>query len=155
MNCYLHSAAVKLNPFPRRPAGQSHAATTTTRRPATSTDTTCTCRYSTSTTSTFPTSTPTSDSPNAVSTQVPETATPAHTVDIKGIEELEILAQLVSRTGATEIQATEEEEKEMAEISEFNVRRDKDRQEVREKLVKERRDAELLRLARGEVASAA
>jgi large subunit ribosomal protein MRP49 len=100
-------------------------------------------------------STPPSSTPNARDTLVPTTATPAHTVDIKDTNELEILAQLVSRTGATEIKATEEEEAEMNEIKEFNVRREKDRVEVREKLVKERREEELLRLARGEVTGAA
>ncbi|KAF2651950.1 hypothetical protein K491DRAFT_696012 [Lophiostoma macrostomum CBS 122681] len=100
-------------------------------------------------------STPPSSTPNPRDTQVPTTATPAHTVDIKSADELDILAQLVSRTGATEIKATPEEAAEMAEIKEFNVRREKDRVEVREKLAKERREEELLRLARGEVSAAA
>lgn len=71
------------------------------------------------------------------------------------IHESEILAQLVSRTGAEELKATEEEEAELRDIEEFKARSEKDRVDVRDKLVKERREQELLRLARGEVAAAA
>lgn len=68
--------------------------------------------------------------------------------------ESEILNQLLVRTQATEIEATEEERQELEEIKEFKARSEKDRVEVREKLTKERREQELLRLARGEVSGA-
>jgi large subunit ribosomal protein MRP49 len=98
-------------------------------------------------------STPTaSDLPPTSSTSAtPSTATPTHTVDIRMVAESEILAHLVSRTGAEEIKATEEEEAELVELADSKGRRDKDRVEVLEKLTKARREAELLRLARGEV----
>jgi large subunit ribosomal protein MRP49 len=96
-----------------------------------------------------------SSSSNATSTESPAPTTPDHSVDIRMIHESEILAQLVSRTGAEELKATEEEEAELRDIEEFKARSEKDRVDVREKLVKERREQELLRLARGEVAAAA
>ena len=65
--------------------------------------------------------------------------------------ESEILEALVAKTGAQEIQPTEEELAEMREIAEFKERSEADRVQVRERLLKERREAELLKLARGEV----
>ncbi|OAL56491.1 hypothetical protein IQ07DRAFT_581820 [Pyrenochaeta sp. DS3sAY3a] len=80
-------------------------------------------------------------------------STPTFTIDIRDKEESEILQLLVEKIGATELQPTEQELQEMAELKEQKERSDKDRQEVLEKLIKVRREAELLRLARGEVPS--
>lgn len=98
--------------------------------------------------------TPPSGTPNPRETLVPDTATPAHSVDIRMMPESEILAQLTSRTGATELKPTEQEEQELQEIKEFKIRSEQDRVDVREKLLKERREQELLKLARGEIATA-
>lgn len=48
------------------------------------------------------------------------------------------------------LRPTEREEEELREIAEFKERSEKDRVLMRETLMKERREAELLRLARGE-----
>ncbi|KAF2016970.1 hypothetical protein BU24DRAFT_420009 [Aaosphaeria arxii CBS 175.79] len=77
--------------------------------------------------------------------------TPTHSVDIKEMPELEVLAQLVSRTGAVEIQMTEEEKEQWREIEAFNKRSEADRKMVRERLEKEREDERILKLARGEI----
>jgi large subunit ribosomal protein MRP49 len=61
----------------------------------------------------------------------------------------------MDRTGAEHLKATPQEKEEQEEIAEFKVRSEADRVLVREKLVKERREAELLRLARGELPAAA
>jgi large subunit ribosomal protein MRP49 len=103
------------------------------------------------TASDLPPTSSTSATPSARDSLTPSTATPTHTVDIRMVAESEILAHLVSRTGAEEIKATEEEEAELVELADSKGRRDKDRVEVLEKLTKARREAELLRLARGEV----
>jgi large subunit ribosomal protein MRP49 len=63
----------------------------------------------------------------------------------------DILEALVAKTGAQVLQPTEQELQEMREIEEANERSEQDRVLVREKLVKERREAELLKMARGEV----
>ena len=68
--------------------------------------------------------------------------------------ESEILEALVEKIGAVEIKPTEEELAEMKEIEEFKERSEADRVLVREKLLKERREAELLKLARGEAPAA-
>lgn len=96
-----------------------------------------------------------STTPSASTTlSATDASKPAHSVDIRMAPESEILAQLVSRTNAQEIKATEEEEMEMAEIEEFKARSEKDRQDVKEKLTKERKEEELMKLARGEAAAA-
>jgi large subunit ribosomal protein MRP49 len=89
------------------------------------------------------------------STAAAATQTPAHSVDIRMTHHSEILAQLVSRTNATELQPTEQELLELEEMKEFKAKSEADRTLVREKLNKERREQELLRLARGEVNAAA
>ncbi|KAF2272855.1 uncharacterized protein EI97DRAFT_425605 [Westerdykella ornata] len=103
-----------------------------------------------STTTASSTSTSTSTSASS-SPSVPDTAEPTHTVDIRMVHESEILAQLVSRTNAEELQPTEEEVRELAEMAEFKARSEADRVIVRERFLKERKEQELLRLARGEV----
>ena len=60
----------------------------------------------------------------------------------------------MEKIGAVEIKPTEEELAEMKEIEEFKERSEADRVLVREKLLKERREAELLKLARGEAPAA-
>ncbi|KAF5853826.1 hypothetical protein GGP41_006609 [Bipolaris sorokiniana] len=96
-------------------------------------------------------STPPSGTPNARNTLVPDTSKPTYTINIKDQFESEILEALVAQTGAQEIKPTEQELAEMREIAEFKERSEADRVQVRERLLKERREAELLKLARGEV----
>jgi large subunit ribosomal protein MRP49 len=96
--------------------------------------------------STSPNSPPTEDAP------APHTAAnPTYTIDLRIVQESEILAQLIARTGATVLKATPEEIEELAEIEEFKERSEKDRVEVREKLAAKRREEEMLKLARGEM----
>jgi large subunit ribosomal protein MRP49 len=82
---------------------------------------------------------------------VPDTSKPTYTIDIRDQSESEILEALVQKTGAQQLEPTEQELAEMKEIEEFKERSEADRVQVRERLLKERREAELLKLARGEV----
>jgi len=82
-------------------------------------------------------------------------AKPTHTIDIKTLTDSEILEKLIEKTGAEMIQATLEELTELQEITEFKIKAEKDRVEVREKLEAQRREEELLRLARGDVLASA
>lgn len=84
----------------------------------------------------------------------PDAAAPAHTIKVRDAQPGEILAQLVQKTGAVELQASAEETAQMDELRDFKVRSEADRVLVREKLLQERREAELLKLARGEVPAA-
>jgi large subunit ribosomal protein MRP49 len=102
-------------------------------------------------TSTTPTTTPPSSTPNARFPGVPDTSAPTHTIDIKAVHESTILQELIEKTGAEVLKPTEQEEEELRELAEFKVRSEADRVEVREKLMKQRREEELLRLARGEI----
>ncbi|KAF2829663.1 hypothetical protein CC86DRAFT_367620 [Ophiobolus disseminans] len=97
---------------------------------------------------------PPSATPNAQTTLVPDTSKPAHTLNIKDQDESEILDALVKAIGATQIEPTEQEKQEMAELEDFKERSEVDRVLVREKLLKERREQELLKMARGEMAVA-
>ena len=97
------------------------------------------------------TTAPPSATPNAQTTLVPDTSPPTHTINIRDQQESEILEALVKTIGATEIAPTEQEKLEMQEMMEAKERSEKDRVEVREKLLKERREQEMLKLARGEV----
>lgn len=83
--------------------------------------------------------------------QAAQNAEPTHTINIRDQMESEILEALVAKTGAQEIKPTEQELQEMREIAEAKERSEKDRVEVREKLLKVRREEELLKLARGEI----
>jgi large subunit ribosomal protein MRP49 len=94
---------------------------------------------------------PPSATPNPRNTLVPDTSKPTYTIDIRDQSESEILEALVEKTGAQELKPTEQELAEMKEIEEFKERAEVDRVQVRERLMKERREAELLKLARGEV----
>jgi large subunit ribosomal protein MRP49 len=96
-------------------------------------------------------SAPPSATPNPQTTLVPDTSAPTHTLNIRDQSESEILEQLVRTVGATPIEPTEQERQEMREMDEKRERSEKDRVEVREKLIRERREQELLKLARGEV----
>lgn len=69
------------------------------------------------------------------------------------MHQLEILEQLIEKTGAEVLPVPPEEAQEMEEMEDFKARADKDRVEVREKLMKLRREEELLKLARGEISS--
>jgi large subunit ribosomal protein MRP49 len=94
---------------------------------------------------------PPSSTPNARNTLTPDTSKPTYTINIRDQTQSEILEALVKETGAQELQPTEQELAEMQEIKEFKERSEADRIQVREGLLKERREAELLKLARGEV----
>ncbi|KAF1978237.1 hypothetical protein BU23DRAFT_587197 [Bimuria novae-zelandiae CBS 107.79] len=94
-------------------------------------------------------------SPEASNTLTPDTTEPTHTFEIKTLHESEILDLLVEKTGAVVLRTPPEEAQEMEEFKEFEVRAEKDRIEVRERLLRERREAQLLKLARGEVPNAA
>ncbi|KAL1792750.1 mitochondrial 54S ribosomal protein mL61 [Alternaria dauci] len=96
-------------------------------------------------------SSPPSSTPNPRNTLVPDTSKPTYTIDMKEQSESEILEALVQKTGALEIKPTEQELAEIKELEEFKERAEADRVLVRENLMKERREAELLKLARGEV----
>jgi large subunit ribosomal protein MRP49 len=85
------------------------------------------------------TPTPPSGTPNARNTQTPDTTPPAHTIHIRDVQPSEILQMLIQKTGAEVVDATPEEKAQMAELADF----------------KERSEAELLKLARGEVPTAA
>ena len=58
---------------------------------------------------------------------------------------------MIEKTNPEVIEPTAEEVARMQELEEARQRADADRVLVREKLVKERREAELLKLARGEI----
>jgi large subunit ribosomal protein MRP49 len=101
-------------------------------------------------------STPPSGTPNARNTLVPDATAPTHTINIRDQVHSEILDALLAKLPeSVVVRPSEEEEQQMAEMAEFKERSEADRVLVREKLMKERREAELLRLARGETASAA
>jgi large subunit ribosomal protein MRP49 len=80
---------------------------------------------------------------------------PTYTIQMRSSQPSEILDRLVEKTGAVVVKATPAEEQEMADLKEQRERSEADRVLVREKLIKERREAELLKLARGEVPSVA
>lgn len=94
---------------------------------------------------------PPSGTPNPRNTLVPDTSKPTYTIDIRDQMESEILEALVARTGAQAIEPTEQELAEMQEIAEAKERSEADRVQVREYVMKQRREEEMLKLARGEV----
>jgi large subunit ribosomal protein MRP49 len=96
-----------------------------------------------------------SATPNPQTTLVPDTSPPTHTLNIRDQQESEILEALCKTVKVQVVEPSEEEKEEMRELEAFKERSEKDRVEVREKLVKERREQELLKLARGEVPVAA
>ncbi|RMZ71275.1 50S ribosomal mrp49 [Pyrenophora seminiperda CCB06] len=100
-------------------------------------------------------STPPSSTPNPRNTLVPDTSKPAISIDIRDMTDSQILQALIEKTGAEQLEPTPEEVTKMQELEEARQRADADRILVREKLLKERREAELLRLARGEIPDAA
>jgi large subunit ribosomal protein MRP49 len=97
-----------------------------------------------------------SNPPSASPLPTPDSTSekPTHTIDLRMVQESEILAQVIARTGATVLKATPEEKEELAEIEAFKERSEKDRIEVRDKLAAKRREEEMLRLARGEMVPA-
>jgi large subunit ribosomal protein MRP49 len=96
-----------------------------------------------------------SATPNTQTNLVPDTSPPTHTLNIRDQQESEILEALCKTVQVQVVEPTEEEKEEMREMEAFRERSEKDRVEVREKLVRERREQELLKLARGEVPDAA
>ncbi|PSN61162.1 hypothetical protein BS50DRAFT_578570 [Corynespora cassiicola Philippines] len=101
-----------------------------------------------------PTTPAASSTTTAPPTGVPETATPTHIINIKDKHESEILDLLVEKLRPRVVEPSQEELDEIQAIKDFKVGAEKDRVLVREKLERERREAELLRLARGEVPQA-
>lgn len=97
-----------------------------------------------------PAATPPSATPNPGHTLVPDTTPPTHSIEIRDQLESEILDALLEKTGAEVIRPTPQEERELQVIKEFKERSQADRVLVLEKLTKKRKEAELLRLARGE-----
>jgi large subunit ribosomal protein MRP49 len=84
-----------------------------------------------------------------------DSAPPTHTLNIRDQQDSQILDALVKTVGATQIETTAQEKQEIADMKELRERGERDRVEVREKLIKERRELELLKMARGEVPVAA
>jgi large subunit ribosomal protein MRP49 len=101
------------------------------------------------------TTAPPSATPNPQTTLVPDTSPPTHTLNIRDMEQSEILDALIKTIDVEVIRPTEQEEAEMRDFAEQNERSEQDRVLVREKLTKERREQELLKLARGEVSAEA
>lgn len=100
--------------------------------------------------------TPPSGTPNTRNTLVPDATAPTHTINIRDLQHSEILDALLAKLPDSQIlRPTPEEEQQMAELAEQKERSDADRVMVRERLMKERREAELLRLARGEITATA
>lgn len=98
---------------------------------------------------------PPSGTPNARNTQVPDATAPTHTINIRDQAHSEILDALLATLPESEVlRPTPEEEQQMVELKEFEERSEADRVLVRETLLKERREAEMLRLARGETVAA-
>lgn len=129
----------------RDPEGPSllHVYTATKTQPAAGTTNSPTAQQ--------PDSTPPSGTPNPRNTLVPDTSKPTFSIDIRDLTDSEILAALIEKTNPEVIEPTAEEVARMQELEEARQRADADRVLVREKLVKERREAELLKLARGEI----
>ncbi|KAF2005179.1 hypothetical protein P154DRAFT_518712 [Amniculicola lignicola CBS 123094] len=80
--------------------------------------------------------------------------TPTHTIDMKLQTSSLILQQLIEKTKATILDATEQEQEELAALEIQKARSEADRALVREKLDAKRREEKLLRLARGELEAA-
>ena len=79
----------------------------------------------------------------AAPTAAPSTdAQPAYTIQMRSSQPSEILDRLIEKTGAVVLKATPAEEQEMADLKEQRERSEADRVLVREKLIKERREAE-------------
>lgn len=100
--------------------------------------------------------TPPSATPNARNTLVPDATAPTYTINIRDQAPSEILDALLAKLPeSVVVRPTPEEEQQMADMAEARERSEADRVLVREKLMKERREAELLKLARGETVAAA
>jgi len=104
--------------------------------------------------STTPSSSSASSSSSSSSSTL-DTQSPAHTLDIRDLQESQILEALVKTLGAEELAPTEQDEAEMKILAERKERSDADRVLMRETLLRQRREAEMLKLARGEAMRAA
>lgn len=78
---------------------------------------------------------------------------PSHSLEMRNLEESEILDALIAQTGALVIAPTPQELQEMQELKEFHEQSEKERVIVREHLLNERREAQLLKLAKGQGAA--
>lgn len=96
--------------------------------------------------------TPPSATPNARATLVPDATPPTHSINMRDAQPGEILDALLAKLPeSTVVRATPEEEMQIEEMKVMAERSEADRVLVKEMLTRERREAELLRLARGEV----
>lgn len=96
---------------------------------------------------------PAPSTPSAPPSAASDTSTPTHTLNIRDKKDSEILDLLLKTVQAQEapLEPSEAEVAEMRELEEAKARAERDRVQVREHFLKERREQELLRLARGEV----
>ncbi|KAI9697228.1 MAG: hypothetical protein M1836_004792 [Candelina mexicana] len=102
-----------------------------------------------------PTSAPTT---STTSTTAPSDHTPftrTHTINMKHRHESEILSQLLEVTKAVKIKATREEEEEIREMEEERKRREADARRSAVVNAERKREEEMLRQARGQVAAKA
>ncbi|KAH9865292.1 hypothetical protein IAQ61_009239 [Plenodomus lingam] len=87
----------------------------------------------------------------AASTPEAPTSEPTYTLNIRDQQESEILETLLKTLpGCQEVPATEADQEKMKELAEKRERSEMDRQLMRETLLMERKEAEMLKLARGE-----
>ncbi|KAF2639160.1 hypothetical protein P280DRAFT_491070 [Massarina eburnea CBS 473.64] len=100
----------------------------------------------------FTSTVPSTKPPTHLPTLTPS-GPPTHSIDVKSLSESAILEKLIEATGAKAIETTPEQQQQMEEIKEFKERSEKDREMVREKLMKERREQALLKMARGDAAA--
>ena len=75
---------------------------------------------------------------------------PTHSLEMRDLEESEILDALIAQTGAVVIAPTPQEQLELEEAKEADERSERDRVIVRDKLLIVRREAKLLELAKGQ-----
>lgn len=94
---------------------------------------------------------PPSATPNPQSTLVPDTSAPTHTLDIRGLQDSKILDALLRTVpGIEQLEPSAEESEEMAEMRALREAGERDRVVVKERFTRERREEELLKIARGE-----
>ncbi|KAH9875446.1 hypothetical protein J1614_004938, partial [Plenodomus biglobosus] len=99
--------------------------------------------------------TPAAPSTDTTATTTTTTQAPTYTLDIRNLQESEILEALVKTLpGCEDVQPNAEEKEKMRELEEQAERSEVDRVLMRETLLKERREAAMLKLARGEAVGA-
>lgn len=96
----------------------------------------------------------TPSSAESPSTTTSDTSEPTHTINMWNEMPEAILEAFIAKTGAEVVPPTELELEQLREVEEQKKRSEKDRAQVLEHLTKERRERELLNLARGEAPAA-